>query len=370
MTLPFPTTPVLDNFQRSNENPLSDGGKWGISGGVGATLKLVSHVVQDNGTFNFPTGVWLLDSWSDSETWVSGVQWGAGNEIDLYARTNANDGYGYSISFFSGPGTICNCFRQDPGGVFVQIGGAIDGSALPNGTGVGIRMLGQMIEAWVQRPSEPWTLIGTFGPDATYRAPGHLAVSLDDTASPSTTFTSFGGGAVGALDEINTYDPASLLQNLRAFLVNNGVCRIPRNPSGTPPVPPCWLDPERGIPYPGQTQGLGPNEGTIVNKPRIGGLVLAIVPATGIASPPHEGFLVRLGATIWYRSALSPEIQSMHERIRALLSDQRNYSLNGLAVNESLLTREIQRVTSNEEGYVYNCEYMFLLWGPDNVLAN
>lgn len=170
------------------------------------------------------------------------------------------------------------------------------------------------------------------------------------------------------MSPIDTYDPASLLPNLRAFLISNGVGRVPRDAADAPPI---WLDPDRGIPYPGQSEGLGPNEPTTVDRPHgIGGLVLAIYPATGIPSPPHEGFLVKLGATIWYRSMLSPEIQSMHETIRALLSDRRNYSLNGLQVNESLLTREIQRVTSNEDGYVYNCEYLFLLWGPDDAPAN
>lgn len=165
---------------------------------------------------------------------------------------------------------------------------------------------------------------------------------------------------------VTTFDPASLLPNMRQFLIDNSVGRLPRDEADAPPI---WLDPKKGIPYPGQSEGLGPNEQTTITD-GIGGMVLAIVPATGIPSPPHEGFLVRLGATVWYRSMVSPAIQSMHETIRALLSDRRNYSMNGLQVNESLLTREIQRVTSNEEGYVYNCEYMFLLWGPDNVPAN
>jgi hypothetical protein len=168
------------------------------------------------------------------------------------------------------------------------------------------------------------------------------------------------------MSPITTYDPATLLPNLRSFLIDNCVGRVPRDAADAPPV---WLDPKKGIPYPGQTEGLGINESTDITDER-GGLVLAIFPATGIVSPPHEGFLVRLGATIWYRSMLSPVIQSMHETIRALLSDQRNYSLNGLQVNESLLTSENQRVTSNEEGYVYRCEYMFMLWAEDNTPGN
>lgn len=168
------------------------------------------------------------------------------------------------------------------------------------------------------------------------------------------------------MSPINTFDSATLLPNLRAFLVTAGICRTPAV-SGS--LPPCWLDPKRGIPYPGQTEGIAPGENSTVDKDSgIGGMVLAIYPETGIPSPPHEGFYQQRAVTIFYRSQLSPEIQSVHESIRAVLNDQRNYSLNGLQVNESIMVRELQRIDSDERGYVYNTEYMFHLWGDDNAL--
>jgi hypothetical protein len=167
---------------------------------------------------------------------------------------------------------------------------------------------------------------------------------------------------------VNTFDPASLLPNLRAFLVEAGVARVPRDAGS---LPPCWLDPKRNIPYPGQTEGLGPNEGTVVDtKHGIGGLVIAIYPETGIPSIPHEGFYVRSAVAIWYRSQLSPEIQAAHRTMRGLIHDVRNYSLNGLQVNQSLIFRELQRIGSDGEGYTYNSEYMFELWGDDNAPLN
>lgn len=40
--MPSPTTPVLDNFNRANESPLSGGGNWGF-GGLLDQLRLVSN---------------------------------------------------------------------------------------------------------------------------------------------------------------------------------------------------------------------------------------------------------------------------------------------------------------------------------------
>src|SRR2546426_2494783 len=47
----FPTTTILDNFNRANENPLSDGGKWTnpLISGEGARV-LTSNAVPINGT--------------------------------------------------------------------------------------------------------------------------------------------------------------------------------------------------------------------------------------------------------------------------------------------------------------------------------
>lgn len=42
---PFgPTTPILDDFDRADENPLSDGGKWSTRGGASDALLVVSHL--------------------------------------------------------------------------------------------------------------------------------------------------------------------------------------------------------------------------------------------------------------------------------------------------------------------------------------
>jgi hypothetical protein len=152
--------------------------------------------------------------------------------------------------------------------------------------------------------------------------------------------------------------PDQLLPAMRAYLRTNGLVRLPAETGPNASLPTMWLDPKRGVPYPGQTENLGANETDDE-------LVTAAFPATGIPSAPFEGFIVRLNATIWYRALRAPLITSMHEQVRTLLHDKRNYSMNGLLVNESLFFRELQRISADERGYNYNCEVAFTMWSTD-----
>lgn len=158
------------------------------------------------------------------------------------------------------------------------------------------------------------------------------------------------------------YSPESLLPALRDYLVAQGFVRSPTTPNSYQPtdLPPLWLDPKKGVPYPGAT--LGPNE----SHPT---MVLGAYPATGIPSQPFEGFLVQSGVTLWYRSTKSPLIMALHERIRGVLHDRRDLNMNGLLVNEAILVRELQRIGSGEEGFTYSCEYKFQLWNSNYVFT-
>jgi hypothetical protein len=155
------------------------------------------------------------------------------------------------------------------------------------------------------------------------------------------------------------YAPDQLLPAMRDFLIDQGLVR---KPSVAGIEPPMWLDPRRGVPYPGQTEGLD-SSGVETDN----GLVLGAYPSTGIPSAPFEGFLVKLGAAIWYRGTKSPTVQSTHEQIRGVLHDRRNLNFNGLIINQSMMTREIQRIGSDERGFIYNCEFMFDMWASTYV---
>lgn len=158
---------------------------------------------------------------------------------------------------------------------------------------------------------------------------------------------------------VNTFDPATLLPFLRSYLRNADIARAPSDASDLS-IPPMWIDPRNGVPYPGQTEGLdAPGE---ESHPDV---VLGLYPATGIPSKPFEGFYRQDAVTIVIRGRMSPDVRSTFEAIKPLLHDQRNYSLNGLQVNQSMMTRDLQRISSDANGFVYNCEFLFDLWDQD-----
>lgn len=160
------------------------------------------------------------------------------------------------------------------------------------------------------------------------------------------------GGAVS----YTTPDSSTLLPNLREYLIATGLVRNPNIPGdANSNPPPVWLDPRYGVPYPGQEE----NVGEYGYHPT---MVLGIYPTTGIPSKPFEGFIQQRAVEIWYRCTTSPPIQVMHEALRPYIHDIRNFSMNGLITEQAMLSRELQRISADDEGYVFNCEVMFDLW--------
>lgn len=154
---------------------------------------------------------------------------------------------------------------------------------------------------------------------------------------------------------INSWDASTLLPNVRAYLMGLGVVRTP---SVAGPLPPMWLDRKKGVPYPGQTQDLGPTE----SDPD---LVLGAYPETGIPSRPYEGFYRQKGITIYIRGRTSPLVQRLYEnQLLPAMHDVRNLAMGDLQVNQSMSVRDLQRVGADANGYVYNCEFMVDLFGP------
>jgi hypothetical protein len=156
---------------------------------------------------------------------------------------------------------------------------------------------------------------------------------------------------------VDTFDPSALLPNFVAFLRDNDLARRPSDATDQE-LPPVWIDPRTGVPYPGQIEGMEPEE----SHPNV---VMAVYPSPGIPSQPFQGFYRQDIAQLYIRARLSPLVRSTFEAIRAIIHDQRNYSLHGLQVNQSMLYRDLTRVSSDNDGFVYDCEFIFDLWGPD-----
>jgi hypothetical protein len=156
-------------------------------------------------------------------------------------------------------------------------------------------------------------------------------------------------------------DPTNpdLLLNIAAYLIELGFVRDPDTPDviGSP-LPPLWIAPRYGCPAPGET----PQDG---NSTEIGvNTVVSMGWATGIAPKRYEGFLRDDGVEFFIRS-ISPQVpMALDNQIRGALNDRRGWVLNGaVIINESLLTRPIQLLSSDEQGWTYHFEYLFNTWG-------
>ena len=156
----------------------------------------------------------------------------------------------------------------------------------------------------------------------------------------------------------NGFAPETLLPCLRTYLAGLEVVRDPNTPNNT--LPPLWLDPWRGTPYPGQAEGVG----KYGLHPT---LVLAAYPETGIPSQPFQGFYRQKAVTIFLRGKTSPPVQAMFEQgLLANLHDKRNFLMDTLQINQSMNYRDLQRVGADENGFIYSCEFLFDLFGPEN----
>lgn len=153
-------------------------------------------------------------------------------------------------------------------------------------------------------------------------------------------------------------DPTNpdLLDNLRAYLISQGVVRDPRDGSN-PNLPPLWLAPRFGVPSPGSTEGINPVE---AHKDA----VLGAFDATDIPPTRFEGFLRHAHVELVFRTRTAPMAKSLENSIRAAINDKRGWMMANMPVNESLLYRGFQPVGSDNLGYTYTEEYAFDLWGP------
>lgn len=153
-------------------------------------------------------------------------------------------------------------------------------------------------------------------------------------------------------------DPTNpdLLNNLRDYLIGLGLVRDPRD--GTNPnLPPMWRFPRFGIPAPGQKEDLRPVEQST-------DMHVALNYATDIPPARYEGFLRNQHVEIVYRARIPPLALSLENKIRAALNDKRGWMMGLVPVNESLLFRGLQPVSSDNTGFLFTQEYQFVLWGP------
>ena|SRR3989338_4294409 len=186
----FPTTGILDNFNRADENPL--GANWTTAGGDG--LRLVSNQVR-NVTPNAATAIerWNVATYgADVEIYITLATSGTVDDLQLYWRvdTSLHSGYVVKISDFA---DTIKIYEIAAGGTHTQLGATIS-QAVSNGDSYGISHVGSTITVYRKPAAGSWTSLGT-RTDNTHAAAGYLAVGFWE-APGTTRIDDFGGGTV------------------------------------------------------------------------------------------------------------------------------------------------------------------------------
>jgi hypothetical protein len=197
--LSFPTTGVIDSFNRADEDPLSDGGKWSIGpddfGGtnnlrVNGNACAMGVATSGNGYRNDQ------DYGPDLEVYCTIVDVLPSTAIILYARcvnigAGTTDGYACYFNF-SGTDDALIC-RIDNDSL-VGLGSTIvPGTPYAVGDKLGLECIGSTIAAYVFQ-SGAWSQLGT-RTDGTYTAAGKIGLRLADSGA-NARVDAFGGGTV------------------------------------------------------------------------------------------------------------------------------------------------------------------------------
>ncbi len=188
----FPTTGVLDDFNRTDENPLSDGGDWSQMVWNGDDLKIVSNEVTDDGAQG---GNYRSDQTygADSEVFTTlatvGTDFGAVLLRLADAGGSTPDGYEFNF-IISGTDRVA-VQRIDNGSETLL--GSVVNLTVVTGEKVGFEAIGSTLKgyrftggAWQEEISRS---------DSTYTAAGNIGMFLN---TGGWDVDDFGGGTVVA----------------------------------------------------------------------------------------------------------------------------------------------------------------------------
>ncbi len=204
----FPSTSVLDNFTRADENPLSGGGNWAVLSTSAPTLKLVSNRVTCS-TNALNQNYWTVaDFGPDCEVFATFavVSTSAGG-LRLFARVvqeggaNTFDGYCLRCSWVTGGANDTVTLNVVTNGVLTVLNTFTH--EMVDGDKYGMTCIGTVLEAWCAPVATGvWGSLGTYDTvsDGTkYSAAGKIAVGMGNTTTIE-RLDDFGGG---------TYVPAA-----------------------------------------------------------------------------------------------------------------------------------------------------------------
>ena len=181
------STPIVDNFNRANENPLSGGGNWSAlsSGGV----QLVNNAVASNGSGTSTSG-WKTTYTGDVEARTTVLISTDNAGVMTHAALNGAgqlSGYLWQWQGANSPATFA-LYREDAN-VFTQLA-TFNGFLLDPGDQLALQVTGNSVQGWVYHLGS-WQQVAS-ATDTTYRT-GKLGLRLRGTTPIA---DDFGGGQV------------------------------------------------------------------------------------------------------------------------------------------------------------------------------
>jgi hypothetical protein len=151
--------------------------------------------------------------------------------------------------------------------------------------------------------------------------------------------------------------PTILVQHVRDYLVDEGVCRRADTAAVPVPddeieVPPIYAEPKRGVPAPGSGTGTELARDVVVGCFHV----------SGPATRRHEGFMRISGVRFRLRARRSEDADGVYAWIRSVLNDRIGFDLSGLTCHEAREVVGLQAAGADQHGYDYIFEFMFWYW--------
>lgn len=183
------STPILDNFNRANENPLTGGGNWSSLSGGGA--QLLNNAVASSGTGTSTSG-WKTSYTGDVEARASVLI--STNNAGVMTDASLNgagqlSGYLWQWQGGDSPATFA-LYREDAN-VFTTLA-TFNGFLLDPGDQLALQVIGSSVQGWVYHLGS-WQQVAS-ATDTTYRT-GKIALRVRGTTPIA---DDFGGGPVQA----------------------------------------------------------------------------------------------------------------------------------------------------------------------------
>jgi hypothetical protein len=187
----FPTTGILDDFNRANEGP-PPSASWNNDGSTG--WKVVSNQCVPQDIAN-NAAAWLPASpfGANQEEYLTLVTVPADTKLfDLYFKTSAtNNYYELLITKTVGAGNDIWQVYRDDNAVPTQLGANII-QEISNGDSIGVDYTNGVITVWYKASGGSWTSLGTRAETTYQSGTGYLGFYT----SGSAVVDNFGGGAV------------------------------------------------------------------------------------------------------------------------------------------------------------------------------